>query len=183
MQDFKGDLKCRQQKAWREADASVLERIWMKNSSGRCMLSSIAIALSYYSEVLSFLRQGSNQLYYFISDIMDVVGVSSVSVESNLFNPTGSEPVHAFIIISLIATALFFTRFSMPTSPSAQGIPPAGHPIYCLPGMAYIMLIIFSKRSGHLAYWRQFSGYDPQATNSKKFTYHHWCALPTKPAH
>eukprot|EP00983_Pelagomonas_calceolata_P061882 1147010-Pelagomonas_calceolata.AAC.3 len=37
-------------------------------------------------------------------------------------------------------------------------------------------------RSRHLAYWRQFSGYDPQGTNSKKIAYHHWCALPSKPA-
>eukprot|EP00983_Pelagomonas_calceolata_P008130 264323-Pelagomonas_calceolata.AAC.1 len=59
--------------------------------------------------------------------------VSSVSVQSNLFNSTGSEPVHAFIILSLIATALYFTSFFMRTSPSALGIPPAGHPIYCLP--------------------------------------------------
>eukprot|EP00983_Pelagomonas_calceolata_P025756 806879-Pelagomonas_calceolata.AAC.1 len=41
----------------------------------------------------------------------------SVSVESNLFNSTGSEPVHAYIIhwltyiiiLSPIATALYFT--------------------------------------------------------------------------
>eukprot|EP00983_Pelagomonas_calceolata_P042293 1138435-Pelagomonas_calceolata.AAC.1 len=47
-------------------------------------------------------------------------GVSSVSVESNLFNSTGSEPVHAFIILSPIGTALYFTRFIVRTSHSPQ---------------------------------------------------------------
>eukprot|EP00983_Pelagomonas_calceolata_P015474 490491-Pelagomonas_calceolata.AAC.1 len=46
----------------------------------------------------------------------------------------------------------------MRTSPSAPGKPLAGHPIHCLPWMAYIIPIIFSKRSRHLAYWRQISG-------------------------
>eukprot|EP00983_Pelagomonas_calceolata_P023536 741192-Pelagomonas_calceolata.AAC.1 len=70
-----------------------------------------------------------------------------VSVKSNLFNSTGSELVHAFIVLSPIATALYFTR------------------------------------SRHVAYWRQFSGYDSQDTNRKNCTYHYWRALPTKPAH
>eukprot|EP00983_Pelagomonas_calceolata_P123489 1161012-Pelagomonas_calceolata.AAC.1 len=43
--------------------------------------------------------------------------------------------------------------------------------------------LVVNLRSRHLAYWRQFSGYDPRDTNSKKFTYQHWCALPTEPAH
>eukprot|EP00983_Pelagomonas_calceolata_P019750 624079-Pelagomonas_calceolata.AAC.1 len=88
----------------------------------------------------------------------------------------------------------------MRVSPSAPGIPPAGHPIYYLPCMAYTMPIIFNKkvrsadplelsqlvvdlRSRYLAYWRQFSGYDPQDANSNQSTYHHSCALPAKPAH
>eukprot|EP00983_Pelagomonas_calceolata_P021711 680265-Pelagomonas_calceolata.AAC.1 len=43
--------------------------------------------------------------------------------------------------------------------------------------------LVVDLRSHHLAYWRQYSGYDSRDTTSKKFTYHHWCALPTKPAH
>eukprot|EP00983_Pelagomonas_calceolata_P134766 1162092-Pelagomonas_calceolata.AAC.1 len=125
-----------------------------------------------------------------------------MSVESNLFNSTGSEPVHAFIFLSPIATALYFTRFFVRTSKSAPGIPPAGHPIYCLPAAMNgshhahhfqqklcsadpldLSQFVVDLRSCHLAYWRQFSGYDPRDTKSKKFTYHHWCAFPTKPAH
>eukprot|EP00983_Pelagomonas_calceolata_P004350 141738-Pelagomonas_calceolata.AAC.1 len=43
------------------------------------------------------------------------------------------QPVHAYIILSPIAIALYFARFFIQTSPSAPGIPPAGHPICCLP--------------------------------------------------
>eukprot|EP00983_Pelagomonas_calceolata_P128986 1161565-Pelagomonas_calceolata.AAC.12 len=43
--------------------------------------------------------------------------------------------------------------------------------------------LVVDLRSRHLANWRQFSGYNPRDTNSKRITYHHWCALPTKPAH
>eukprot|EP00983_Pelagomonas_calceolata_P064419 1148114-Pelagomonas_calceolata.AAC.2 len=43
--------------------------------------------------------------------------------------------------------------------------------------------LVVDLRSRHLAYWRQFSGYNPRDTNSKKFTYHHWCALPAHVAY
>eukprot|EP00983_Pelagomonas_calceolata_P085573 1156586-Pelagomonas_calceolata.AAC.3 len=43
--------------------------------------------------------------------------------------------------------------------------------------------LILDLRSRHLTHWRQFSSYHPQDLNSKKFTYHHWCALPTKNTH
>eukprot|EP00983_Pelagomonas_calceolata_P004498 145862-Pelagomonas_calceolata.AAC.1 len=43
--------------------------------------------------------------------------------------------------------------------------------------------VVMDLRSRHLAYWRQFSAYHPRDLNSKEFTYHHWCALPTKNAH
>eukprot|EP00983_Pelagomonas_calceolata_P072793 1151877-Pelagomonas_calceolata.AAC.1 len=55
------------------------------------------------------------------------------SLRSMLDSEASSEPVYAFIILSPVATALYFTRLFMWTSPSAPGIPPAGHPIYCLP--------------------------------------------------
>eukprot|EP00983_Pelagomonas_calceolata_P018622 583860-Pelagomonas_calceolata.AAC.1 len=38
-------------------------------------------------------------------------GVSSVSVESNLFKSTGSEPVHAFIILTHCNSALLYKAF------------------------------------------------------------------------
>eukprot|EP00983_Pelagomonas_calceolata_P133800 1161999-Pelagomonas_calceolata.AAC.1 len=43
--------------------------------------------------------------------------------------------------------------------------------------------LVVDLMARHLAYWRQFSGHDPRDTSSKKITFHHWCALPTKPAH
>eukprot|EP00983_Pelagomonas_calceolata_P101946 1158749-Pelagomonas_calceolata.AAC.8 len=46
--------------------------------------------------------------------------MSSVSVESNLFNSTGSEPVRALTILSTIATALYFTDFSCGRLPQPQ---------------------------------------------------------------
>eukprot|EP00983_Pelagomonas_calceolata_P042219 1138393-Pelagomonas_calceolata.AAC.2 len=43
--------------------------------------------------------------------------------------------------------------------------------------------LVVDLRSHHLAYWRQVSSYHPRDLNSKRSTYHHWCALPTKNAH
>eukprot|EP00983_Pelagomonas_calceolata_P021991 690770-Pelagomonas_calceolata.AAC.1 len=35
----------------------------------------------------------------------------------------------------------------------------------------------------HLGYWNQFKAPDPIISNSKRLTYHQWCALPVKNAH
>eukprot|EP00983_Pelagomonas_calceolata_P065717 1148703-Pelagomonas_calceolata.AAC.1 len=42
--------------------------------------------------------------------------------------------------------------------------------------------IVVDLRSRHLAYWRQLSASSAQDLNSTKFTFHHWCAPPTKNA-
>eukprot|EP00983_Pelagomonas_calceolata_P057696 1145180-Pelagomonas_calceolata.AAC.2 len=43
--------------------------------------------------------------------------------------------------------------------------------------------LVVDIKSCHLTNWRQFSSYHPRGLNSKKSTYHRWCALPTKNVH
>eukprot|EP00983_Pelagomonas_calceolata_P011264 362373-Pelagomonas_calceolata.AAC.1 len=38
-------------------------------------------------------------------------------------------------------------------------------------------------RSRHLSYCNQFTAPDPRVSNSKRLTYHQWCALPVRNAH
>eukprot|EP00983_Pelagomonas_calceolata_P024423 769100-Pelagomonas_calceolata.AAC.1 len=38
-------------------------------------------------------------------------------------------------------------------------------------------------RFRHLGYLNQFTAPDPKLNNSKRLTYHQWCALPVKNAH
>eukprot|EP00983_Pelagomonas_calceolata_P058515 1145523-Pelagomonas_calceolata.AAC.2 len=42
---------------------------------------------------------------------------------------------------------------------------------------------VVDLRSRHLGYWNQFTASDPRISNSKRLTYHQWCALPVRAAH
>eukprot|EP00983_Pelagomonas_calceolata_P063683 1147830-Pelagomonas_calceolata.AAC.1 len=42
--------------------------------------------------------------------------------------------------------------------------------------------LVVDLRSLHVTVWRQFLVTTHEAQTAKTFTYHHWCALPTKPA-
>eukprot|EP00983_Pelagomonas_calceolata_P077011 1153686-Pelagomonas_calceolata.AAC.2 len=42
---------------------------------------------------------------------------------------------------------------------------------------------VVDLRSRHLGYWNQFTAPDPRVSNSKRPTYHQWCALPVRAAH
>ena len=48
-----------------------------------------------------------------------------------------------------------------------------------------LSLLVTDLRARHLSFWRQsfFSDFQPRDCNSKKCTYHHWCALPLKNPH
>eukprot|EP00983_Pelagomonas_calceolata_P000321 10778-Pelagomonas_calceolata.AAC.1 len=42
---------------------------------------------------------------------------------------------------------------------------------------------VVDLRSRHLGYRNQFTAPDPIISNSKRLTYHQWCALPVRNAH
>eukprot|EP00983_Pelagomonas_calceolata_P125016 1161172-Pelagomonas_calceolata.AAC.9 len=42
---------------------------------------------------------------------------------------------------------------------------------------------VVDLRTRHLSYWNQFTAPDPRVHNSKRLTYHPWCALPVRAAH
>ncbi len=41
---------------------------------------------------------------------------------------------------------------------------------------------VVNLRERHLDYWTPYSDINPRECNSKRFTYHQWCALPTRRA-
>ena len=50
-------------------------------------------------------------------------------------------------------------------------------------GPVNLSQFVVDLRSKHLSYWHQFTAPDPRANNSKRLTYHQWCALPVRDAH
>eukprot|EP00983_Pelagomonas_calceolata_P114677 1160118-Pelagomonas_calceolata.AAC.1 len=80
-----------------------------------------------------------------------------------------------FIILSPIAT---IARF-MILSPIAIIQLQVARFIILSP-IATVVTALYFKRCRHLAYWRQFSGYDPRDTNSKKSTFHNCLDLNLK---
>eukprot|EP00983_Pelagomonas_calceolata_P078784 1154372-Pelagomonas_calceolata.AAC.1 len=82
-------------------------------------------------------RDGCCIQKWLLGFLRSMLGVRTSTPSWSVLRECGIEPIQfnwfRACARSSIATALYFTSFFMLTSPSALGIPPAGHPIYCLP--------------------------------------------------